>query len=481
MNAFYTELTNCFKLFLITFCLLFISTPAVAQEQSESLLDHVILKSHTDDLPGISKRKKIRALVSYSKTDFFFTSTGTPKGLQVDLLTEYEKQLNAGVKKEADKIRVQYIPTTFNRLIPDLLEGKGDIISTLMTITPKREEKINFISGKIARIQELVVSHKSISDINSLEDLAGQQVYVLKGSSYVEHLKELNQAFKEKNLAEINIVEADPHLMTEDILELVNSGVIKLTVSDGYKARIWAKILPDIRVLDSVAIKSDTHIGWAIRKNNPELQKSLNTFLKKIKKGTYLGNMLFNRYYKKDTWIKNPNADKERKKFLAFIDLFKKYGAQYGFDSLAIAAQGYQESRLDQKKKSHRGALGIMQLLPSTAADKNIAISDIHKAENNIHAGVKYMAFLRDRYFSDPNISKKDQMAFSWAAYNAGPAKVRKMRALTKKMGLDPNIWYSNVEVAAAKMIGRETVEYVSNIFKYYIAYRLVQDQVSRQ
>ena len=467
-------------LYFVVISFLSFSSKSIAREQTHSLLDHVMVSHHHDDLSDIKKQKVLRALVNYSRTDFFFTEKGTPKGMQVDLLSEYEKQINSGIKKEADKVRVQYIPTTFERLIPDLLEGKGDIIANLMTITPEREEKIDFISGKISKIQELLVSHKSVTDIKSLDDLSGRQIYVLRGSSYAEHLRELNEILKEKQLKPIDIVEADAHLNTEDIFELISSGVVKLTVSDGYQAKIWARVLPDMKVYESIAIKSGTHIGWGIRKNSPELQKSLNTFLKKVKKGTYLGNMLFNRYYKKETWIKNPHAKKERNKLLAFIDLFKKYGDQYGFDSLAIAAQAYQESQLDHKKKSHRGAVGIMQLLPSTAADKNVGIPDISSIENNIHAGVKYLAFLRDRYFSDPAINKKNQIAFSWAAYNAGPTKVRKMRNRAKKMGLDENIWFSNVEVAAAKMVGRETVEYVSNIFKYYIAYSLVQNQITK-
>jgi membrane-bound lytic murein transglycosylase MltF len=121
--------------------------------------------------------------------------------------------------------------------------------------------------------------------------------------------------------------------------------------------------------------------------------------------------------------------------------------------------------------------VGVMQVLPSTAADPNVAIERIDELENNIHAGVRYLAFLRDRYFSDPEISPLDRNAFSWAAYNAGPAKVRKMRQQAAKMGLDPNIWFSNVEVAAARVVGREPVQYVSNIYKYYVAYRLVADR----
>ncbi len=472
----YSGLKNLCKLFAVI--VLFLSVlPLLAYGQDQTLANQITQNSYTDDLSAIKKRKRLRALVIYSRTDFFFSS-GTPKGFQVELLREYEKQLNAGVKRAAERVRVQFIPTTFDRLIPDLLQGKGDIAAALMTITPEREKKINFITSKQQNVQEILVTHKSITNIQSLEDLAGQQIYVLKGSSYAEHLRELNQIFEVKNLPPIEILEADSHQASEDILELVNAGVVKITVVDDFKAKIWAQVLPDIQILDSFAIKSNTSIGWGIRKNNPELQKSLKKFLKKVKKGTLLGNMLFNRYYKKNKWISNPNAEKERKKLQKLIDFFKKYSEQHGFDFLAIAAQAYQESQLIHSKRSHRGAVGIMQLLPSTAADKNVGISDISKVEDNIRAGVKYMAFIRNRYFSDPKISEEDRMAFSWAAYNAGPAKVQKMRNKAKKMGLDPNVWYSNVEVAAGKIVGRETVEYVSNIFKYYIAYSLVRDQL---
>ncbi len=475
------------KIFTILFYLFFsqvvFADKAIIEKSSNISLDSILVSKQLGDLSAMSKRRYIRALVTYSRTGFFFDKNGTPKGMQVDLLNAYEEQLNKGKKRASDKIYIRYIPTTFDRLIPDLLEGKGDIIASLMTITPKREKEIDFISGKRGSVQELVVSHTSVKDIHSVEDLFGKEVYVLKGSSYVEHLNDINQFLKRKKLNHkpIKIVEADSHLMTEEILELVNSGIIPLTIADSYIAKIWSNVLGNIKIYDSVAIKRDTNIGWGIRKKSPELKKSLNIFLKKVKKGTYLGNMLFKRYYNSDKWVKNPNTKKERAKFIAFIDVFKKYGKQYNFDALALAAQGYQESHLNHKKKSHRGAVGIMQLLPSTAADKHIQIKNINKLENNIHAGVKYLAFLRDRYFSDPAITKKNQMAFSWAAYNAGPAKVRKMRALAKRMHLDENVWFANVEVAAAKMVGRETVEYVSNIFKYYITYRLVQKQLNKK
>ena len=143
-----------------------------------------------------------------------------------------------------------------------------------------------------------------------------------------------------------------------------------------------------------------------------------------------------------------------------------------------VAAQGYQESGLDQSARSGAGAIGIMQLLPSTAADPNVGIPDIEEIDNNIHAGTKYLRFVRDRYFDDPAVDDFNATLLTFAAYNAGPARVRQLRAEAAEVGLDPNIWFDNVEVIAAKRIGRETVQYVSNITKYYVAYRLIVNQL---
>jgi len=164
-------------------------------------------------------------------------------------------------------------------------------------------------------------------------------------------------------------------------------------------------------------------------------------------------------------------------KFQDTIHLFERYSSQYGFDHLMIAAQGYQESRLDQSARSHAGAVGIMQLLPTTAADKNVGMPDIGTAELNIHAGVKYLHFIRNRYFQEQGLNDLNASLFSFAAYNAGPARVRGLRNKAEQAGLDPNIWFNNVEMIAAKEIGRETVQYVSNIYKYYLAYSLMNER----
>jgi membrane-bound lytic murein transglycosylase MltF len=424
------------------------------------------------DLGQMKQRKIIRALVVYSKTDFFFIKGGM-KGIQFELLDEYGKFLNQGVKSAEKKVRIIYIPVTFDNLLQALNSGKGDIAAAFLTITPERKKQVAFISSWKMSVTEIVVSHKSVTGLKNIEDLAGRSVHVLKGSSYLEHLKQLNRHFKKKNLSVINIIETDAHLTSEDIMELVNSGAIELTVVDDYKARLWASVFSNLRVNENIKVTTGNFLGWAIREENNQLASSLNAFVHNVRMGTLLGNILFKRYYKDVRWINNPVSKRELKKYEQLVTIFKKYGKQYNLDHLSLLAQAYQESGLDHSKKSPRGAIGIMQILPSTASDPNINILNIDKLENNIHAGIKYLSFIMDRYYSDPAISIENRFAFSWAAYNAGPAKVRRMRAETKRMGLDPDKWFSNVEVAAGKIVGRETVQYVANIYKYYIAYKL--------
>ena len=461
------RLTGLYFLILGALLLVFWQPLAHGNEVDISALE----KPYTGDLAELKKRRLIRALVVYSPTDFFFVK-GKPSGMQVELLKEYEKQLNAGIKRESDRINIVFIPVPFADLIPRLQAGKGDIAAHFLTETPERRKNLRFVSAKRVKVSELVVASKDTPLPGDLDGLAGLTLKVLPNSSYLEHLKALNQDFSRRGLKPMDIQTVDPQLSSEDILEMINAGVIKMTVIDGYKAKLWKKVLPDIQVGDNLAVSRDNYLGWAVRANNPELAADLQRFWKKVRKGTLLGNMLIKRYYKTTRWIKNPAQEQARDKFSQLLRLFKKYGDKYGFDALALAAQGFQESELDQSRRSHRGAIGIMQLLPSTAADKNIGIPDISTEENNIHAGARYMAFLRDRYFSDPAIAPVDRMAFSWAAYNAGPAKVRKMRAKAQEMGLDPNRWFGNVEVAAARIVGRETVRYVANIYKYYTAYK---------
>lgn len=429
----------------------------------------------TEDFDVLRKRGVIRVLVTYKKTEYFVVK-GQQRGFEYELMEQYERAVNKGRKKGQPHIDIVYIPVPFERLIPSLIKGRGDVAAAGLTVTPARREKVAFTIPYVTDVSEVVVTHKSNTSIRSLNDLSGRIVYVLSGSSYVQHLARLSKRFKAEGKAPIYIVESDAYLATEDILELVNAGIVDVTVADNHIAELWANVLPDIVVHKDIAVNTSGQIAWAVRKNNPKLLKNLNSFLKNHRKGTTLGNVLFKRYYENTRWIANPLSDTAQEKLEKYNALFQRYAEEYDFDWLLIAALAFQESRLNPNKKSHRGAVGIMQVKPSTAKDKNIGIKNVTKLENNIHAGVKYLAFLRDRYFTTPEIKRAASIHFSLAAYNAGPARVREMRAKAKTMGLDPNVWFRNVERAAQQMVGSETTRYVANVYKYYLAYTLLQN-----
>jgi len=187
---------------------------------------------------------------------------------------------------------------------------------------------------------------------------------------------------------------------------MVNAGLIPMTVVDSHIAAFWSKVFENITLHPDIAVNTGGEIAWAFRKNSPKLREAANDFVRRNKKGTLFGNMMLERYLKSTKWVKNSTAEDELKKFDMMIDIFKQYAGQYDFDWLLVAAQAYQESMLDQSKRSPRGAIGVMQLLPSTAKDTNVNIKNIEKLENNIHAGVKYLRFIRDRYFENEEMAK---------------------------------------------------------------------------
>jgi len=255
---------------------------------------------------------------------------------------------------------------------------------------------------------------------------------------------------------------------------------VPFSVVDDYAARIWSEVFDNIEQGADLIVNSGGSIAWAVRKDSPELKASLNSYVKQIKKGTLLGNIAFNRYFRSTRWVRNALDPKALEKLNKISGIMRRYSDQYGWDWVAIAAQAFQESLLDQSKVSPAGAVGIMQLLPSTAAQKHVGFNDVSTLDNNIHAGVKYLVFLRQRYFSDPDIGPAQRVDFSWAAYNAGPAKIQRLRKMAAERDYDPNRWFGNVELVAADVIGRETVDYVANVNKYYVTYKYALERRER-
>ncbi len=467
---------------VLTFLLWTAAFPAARAQDADTShpLDAHLAERYAEDMDALLERKYIRVLTTYNRTNFFL-ARGMLRGFEYALLKEYQKTLNKGITRRELQVVFEFIPVSRDRLIPDLVDGYGDIAAAGLTVTPERCKQVDFTAPYLTGIDEVLVMHRAVAPIRDAAELSGNSVFVRRSSSYYESLLAFNQRLAAQGKRPVKIVRADEILETEDILELVNSGAIGLTVCDSHIANAWAEILSDIRVYGDVTFRQDADIAWAIRRNSPMLKTSLNRFVKNHRKGTRLGNIYFTRYYKNTTWIKNPLAGDSGKRLAACTPMLKKFAARYGFDWHLIAAMAFQESGLDQRKVSPQGAVGIMQIRPETAADPNVGIPDINTLENNIHAAVKYMNFLRRRYFDDAAIRPRDQVRFSLAAYNAGPVKIRRARNMAGNMRLDPNRWFRNVEIAILKIVGQETVRYVSNINKYYVIYNNAISQVEKR
>jgi membrane-bound lytic murein transglycosylase MltF len=284
----------------------------------------------------------------------------------------------------------------------------------------------------------------------------------------------LNQRFKDAGKAPVNIVELPAALEDEDVLEMLNAGLLDLIVVDDWKARMWAQVLPKITVRDDVILRAEAYSGWAVRKHSPQLVAAVMDFYENaVKKQGGIEKRLA-LYHRRVKQIRNNTAGAEWKRFQATLQLFERYGEKYGFDPLMLGAQGYQESQLKQEARSHVGAIGVMQIMPATG--KELAVGDITQIEPNIHAGAKYMDQLMTRFFPDANFGEADRPLFAFASYNAGPGNITKLRKLAMARGLDGDKWFNNVELVVAEKIGMETTTYVRNIYKYYAAYRLVMD-----
>ena len=432
------------------------------------------------DFDGMVARHQIRALVPYSKT-FYFLDKATQRGATFEMLKAFEKETNAKLKKGHVKVRLVIIPTPRHRLLPDLVAGIGDIAAGNLTITDERRKVVDFGAPSYTGVSEMIVTGPKSPQPKSLTDLAGGQIHVRASSSYYASLVQLNKKFTSEDRPAINIIKASEYLEDEDLLEMLNAGLIPMMAIDSHKGQFWADIFKNVRLHPNLKIRSGGEIAWAIRKNSPKLKEAIGAFMRKNKKGTLFGNIIINRYLKDNPWVRNALSDSEIKKFRQTLALFQKYGEQYKFDWLMMAALAYQESTIDQSKRSPAGAIGVMQLLPSTAADPNVGIPGIEKIEPNIHAGTKYLRFIVDRYFQDEPMDNLNKMLFGFASYNAGPAKIAVLRKEAKAAGFDANQWFGHVENIAAKRIGRETVQYVSNIYKYYIAYTLIVEKMEKK
>ena len=430
------------------------------------------------DLDGMLKRRFVRFLVPYNKT-LYMIDRGRQMGTMAELGQAFEAWLNAKYAKGHLKIHVVFLPAARDELIPDLTDGKGDVVAGELTITPERQALVDFATPWVRDVKEVVVAGPSSPRLASLDDLSGKEAFVRASSAYAGNLRRLSTDFAARGLSPIAIRPIDEDLEDDDILQMVSAGLLPYAIVDDYQARIWAKILPGLRVRDDLVIHDDGATAWAVRKNSPLLQKELAAFIAAHGPNTSFGATVMRRYFTGPEALRNADSPLAMQRFQELLRVFERAGAKYGFDDLMLMAQGYQESQLDQSRRSPRGAVGVMQVLPSTAAAPPLNIRGVDRdVQANVDAGAAYLRLVRDRYVNDPALKDPDRTLMTFAAYNAGPGNFWRFRQAAAASGFDQHVWFNNVETGAAKLIGRETVQYVANIFKYYISFKLAEERL---
>jgi membrane-bound lytic murein transglycosylase MltF len=448
------------------------SQPKPAPKQAVRQLE-ISIKPWTGDFDQMLERRVIRALVPYSRT-LYFNDKGHERGITADTVRDFERWINKKYAKTLGKrsLTVLIIPTTRDKLLPEVAKGIGDVAVGNLTVTENRLKVVDFASpADWLAMKELVVTGPKSPAIGTTDDLSGKTVHVRKASSYYESLEVLNGRFKKEGKPTVKIVLVPDALEDEDMMEMLNAGLLEAIVVDDWKAKMWVQILPKIKVNEQAAVREGGKVGWAIRKGSSKLEAEILGFYQGYLKKEGVAAYRLKQYMSRIKQIKDPTATAEWKRFEETVALFEKYGQKYNFDPLMLAAQGYQESQLNQNAKSRVGAIGIMQVMPATGSE--LKVGDIKVTEPNIHAGAKYMDQLMTKYFPDANFRENDRSLFAFASYNAGPGNISKMRKEATRRGLDPDKWFNNVEILVAQKIGMETTTYVRNIYKYYVAYKL--------
>jgi membrane-bound lytic murein transglycosylase MltF len=450
------------------------AAPATAGVSAPPRKLHIANKPWTGDFDKMLERRMIRIYAPFSRS-LYFSDQGRERGLAVELARDWERYLNVKYAKELGKrpLTMYVAPATRDKLLPYLEEGLSDVSIGNLTVTEQRLKQVDFVPGDEGRrtINEVVVTGPSSPALKSVDDLSGKTVHVRKASSYYESLAAQNEKLTREGKPAIELVLVPDSLEDEDMMDMLNVGLLQLIVVDDWKARMWAQVLPKVKPRNDLVLREGAKTGWAIRKDSPKLKAEIADFFQNWALKNGVADYRMAHYMKRVKELKDPTGTAEWKRFKETLAIFEKYGSKYGFDPLMLAAQGYQESQLNQSARSHVGAVGVMQIMPATGAQ--LGVGDIHVTEPNIHAGAKYMDQLMTKYFPDARFSEGNRPLFAFASYNCGPGNVAKARRIAATRGLDPDKWFNNVEIVIAEKIGTETTTYVRNIYKYYVAYRL--------
>jgi membrane-bound lytic murein transglycosylase MltF len=427
----------------------------------------------TGDFDAMLNRRLIRLVAPYSPT-LFFEDKGTIYGTAANGAQLFEEWVNKTFALGTRQLSVPVTPMSREKLFDALLAGDGDIAAGEITITEELRKKVAFSAPVISNVREIVVTREDSAELDDAEALSGKEVAVGRSTSYYDSLTKLNARLIARGKLPVTITIVPDTLEVADLMEMTAAGLLPATVGDDWVVELWVQILKGLRVHGRAALREGAEIGWAIRPDNPKLLTTLNRAVAAITGNVNEWSDRTRSYLAKLKQLHTATQGADAQRFHDTVEIFQRYAGQYRFDTLLLVAQGYQESRLDQRARSPVGAVGLMQLMPKTGLA--LGVGDIHMADPNVHAGAKYMAQLMDGYFKDVPFDEQNRNLFAFAAYDLGPGAIQSLRREAEAKKLDPNVWFNNVERVAAARVGQEPVRYVRNIYKYYVAYKLIEE-----
>ncbi len=427
-------------------------------------------------LDSIIARDTLRVLTRNSAYTYFL-HRGTEMGFEYELISDFADELGVELK--------MVVPPKWDDMIPWLLDGRGDIIASAMTVTPERSEYVRF-SDPYNTIHQVVLTRESDPPVESPRGLIGRQVHVRRGSSYYRRLTALNAELGDS----IDVVPVPEYYGTEYIIRLLMDRVIDVTVADVNIAQMEQSHYDSLRI--DCRISEDEQLAWAVRPDADSLLAAVNRYIDHVYTSgrSAFYNILYRRYFEHehryDTFKNSLRMFRADGRISHYDDIITRNADRYGFSFSLVAAQVYQESRFDPNAKSWAGAVGLMQLMPRTG--EYLGVADLRDPDQNIEAGVRYLRRMYDRF--DETLHPHDRLALALASYNVGYSHVRDARRLAIEEDLSPNVWSGNVEVmllnlarkeyyeraSAGYARGHEAVNYVNGIMDRARTYQALLD-----
>jgi membrane-bound lytic murein transglycosylase MltF len=429
---------------------------------------------YAGDLDGMLRRRVIRVGVTCNRTHYFIDN-GVQRGLTYEYTKLFEERLNSVLHTGDLRIHVVCIPMPRDQMLQALIAGRLDLAEGQFTITPERQAVVDFGPPHHRGADEIPVTAAGVAAVPSVDDLSGRDVFVRRSSSYYQSLLTLNRRLVAAGRLPAAIREVPESLDDDDLLEMVDAGLLSTIVVDDYLAAFWQRVLPRITLHRHAALRSNGELAVAFRKRSPRLREGLEHFNQRWGHGTAFGTIVRQKYLESTRYAGSATAAAERGRFAAVLTFFRSFGKEYDLAYLLMAAQACQASQLDLVVRRPVGAIGITRIIPATAAELNVA--DAGLIEANIHAGARFITQLMTTYFAHEPMSDLDRTLFAFAAYDAGPGRIRQLRRDTLRRGLNPNKWFGQVEQLVSARIGQQTVSYVRRILKYYVAFRLIEQE----